>query len=212
MSVDAYLIMTNVAPEDWSARIDQTPRIIGRSPKADIRIPAQFERASRKHAEIWVTEQETIEIQDLGSTTGTKVNGIWIPTQKAIEVVLGDRLWLGEMELMVTAALSLDAKLVSQGHSSFEYDNKASTDFIPTSRPPRRNQLQQLTPAELEIVLWFCRGYVRNADLGRVLKRSENTVRTQLGSIYQKLGVHSRAELSSWLKRVGSSKSVDDPL
>lgn len=206
MNLDAYLIMTNVAPEDWSARINQIPRIIGRSPKADIRIPSRFERVSRKHAEIWVHEQETIQIRELGSTTGTKVNGIWLPTQQAIDLVLGDRLWLGGIELMVTAALFPDEKFVSKAELSFDYNNKASANFDPVNLPEDRDLLQQLTPAELDIALWIARGYVGDAELGRVLKRSANTVRTQMGRIFQKLDVHSRAELSSWLKKAGSVK------
>jgi len=60
-----------------------------------------------------------------------------------------------------------------------------------------------LTPAELDVLLWICRGYVSDKDLGRVLERSPHTVRTHVASIFKKLKVTSRAELVSWLKRAG---------
>lgn len=209
MSTDVYLIMTNVAPEDWSARIDQTPRVIGRSPAADIRIPAGYKGVSRRHAEIWLDEDESIRILELGSSAGTKVNGVWIEPKRPVRVVVGDRLWLGEIELVITPALSPVAQVVAEAHINFQYGDEESAQRRPATPHPDRVQLRDLTPAELEVVLWICRGYVRDAELGRMLKRSANTVRTQMGSIFQKLGVHSRAELVSWLKRASAVKTAD---
>ena len=34
MEAAAYLTMTNVAPEEWAARVDETVRVIGRSRRA----------------------------------------------------------------------------------------------------------------------------------------------------------------------------------
>lgn len=200
--------MTNVAPEDWSARVVCTPRIIGRSAEADIRVPAKFKRVSRKHAEIGGDETEAIRLRDLGSTGGTTINGVWIEPGRSVELVVGDRLWLGEIELVLSAAQSPAAQLVAEAQISFQYSDDESTLRPDALIAPNRTSLQQLSPAEFDIVLWIRRGYVRDTELGRMLNRRANTVRTQMGSIFRKLNMHSRAELASWLKRSGRHPSA----
>ena len=68
-----------------------------------------------------------------------------------------------------------------------------------------RDMLRQLTAAELEVVLWMYRGYTSDDELGRTLHRSPNTIRTQVGSIFGKLNLHSRTDIVSWLKRSSSN-------
>jgi DNA-binding CsgD family transcriptional regulator len=211
MSVEAYLMMTNVAPEDWCARVDQSPRMIGRSSEAGIRIPAKFKRVSRKHAEIWSNDPETFRLRDLGSTSGTTVNGVWIEPGQSVGLILGDRLWLGEVELVLSAALTPTSYLVADADIRFQYSDDECTLPSRGTFASNRSCLQQLTPAELDIVLWICRGYVRDVDLGRMLSRRANTIRTQIGSIFRKLNIHSRAELSSWLKRSGAKLTTLEP-
>lgn len=200
-------MMTNVAPEDWCARVGQSPRMIGRSSEAGIRIPAKFKRVSRKHAEIWSNDRETFRLRDLGSTSGTTVNGVWIEPGQSVGLILGDRLWLGEVELVLSAAQSPAAQLVSGAQIGFQYSDDESTLRPDALIAPNRTSLQQLSPAEFDIVLWIRRGYVRDTELGRMLNRRANTVRTQMGSIFRKLNMHSRAELASWLKRSGRHPS-----
>jgi DNA-binding CsgD family transcriptional regulator len=62
--------------------------------------------------------------------------------------------------------------------------------------------LNTLSPAELEVLRWFCRGLTA-PQISQTLFRSPHTVKTQLNSIYKKLGVHSRAELLSFFKHCG---------
>jgi DNA-binding CsgD family transcriptional regulator len=209
MTVQAYLVMTNVSPEDWSARIDTTPRIIGRSRGADIRIPGQFRRVSRRHAEIWSDEEGHVWVREAGSSAGTKINGVWIEPGRAVRLVPGDRLWLGEVELALAPGLSPVAQVVAEANIQFRYSDEESGSRLRNAPHPDRLRLRQLTPAELEVVLWVCRGYVSDKELGRMLDRSPNTVRTQMGSIFQKLGVRSRAELVSWLKRASVVRAND---
>ena len=55
----------------------------------------------------------------------------------------------------------------------------------------------------------MCRGYLNDEDLGKMLERSPNTVRTHVGSIFRKLEVCSRAELVSWLRRGSAAESAE---
>jgi hypothetical protein len=55
------------------------------------------------------------------------------------------------------------------------------------------------------VMAWMARGVVEVKDISRQLFRSVNTVRTQLSNIYEKIGVHSRAELLGVLIRNGNS-------
>lgn len=53
------------------------------------------------------------------------------------------------------------------------------------------------TPRETEILVLIIRG-LTNADIAQRLALSHNTVKSHIRSAYQRLGVTSRAEFSSW--------------
>ena len=57
-----------------------------------------------------------------------------------------------------------------------------------------------LTPKESEVLSYLFDGQT-NGDIAQTLLVSKNTVRTQVQSIYQKLDVHSRDDLRSFLER-----------
>lgn len=63
-----------------------------------------------------------------------------------------------------------------------------------------------LSRAEYDVMAWMARGVVEVEGISRQLFRSVNTVRTQLSKIYEKIGVHSRAELLGLLIRNGNSR------
>ena len=69
------------------------------------------------------------------------------------------------------------------------------------SEESRQEKLRNLSRAELEVVLWMCRGHTDLAEIGGKLHRSPHTVRTQLGSIFRKLEVRTRDQLLSLLRR-----------
>ena len=83
-------------------------------------------------------------------------------------------------------------------------DDDASTiHCLPAARlrSPARDALSTLSPAELEIVLWICRGYFEDQEIATKLHRSPHTIRTQIVSIFRKLEVNSRPELTAFIKR-----------
>jgi DNA-binding NarL/FixJ family response regulator len=61
---------------------------------------------------------------------------------------------------------------------------------------------EPLSPREREIVRQVALG-LRNAEVGRKLFISEDTVKTHLNNIFKKLGLRDRAELTRYAIRVG---------
>jgi len=58
---------------------------------------------------------------------------------------------------------------------------------------PRKPAAPQLTPVETDILFAIARG-LSNQEAGRIVQLDHRAVRTQLGHIYQKLGVRSHVE------------------
>lgn len=207
--VTAYLLMTNVSPATWLAPVWQRSQIIGRHPQCDIVIPSEYVQVSRRHAAIESTHNE-MWIQDLGSSRGSNLNGVPLVPDTKTFVVIGDRLSLGGLEVFF---VSPEASVITQagnddpnasqnartsqrfylGAVSIDADGVRQEPVVPDLR------LHCLTPAELEVLRWFCRGLAVK-EISQTLFRSPHTVKTQLNSIYKKLGVHSRAELLSFFK------------
>lgn len=203
-----YLVMTNVPPEEWSAAITEERRVIGRSAAATIRVSPRQRGVSRLHAAVWADDQGQMWMEDLGSTSGTQLNEVWLEAGQQVRLMPRDRLRLGPLQLQVKSKLRPLAQLVAEAQlNMLEFDASASRSIeIPPS--PERHLVSQLTPAELGIVLWMYRGVYSNEELAENLGRSANTVRTQLGHIFTKLQVKSRAELMSLFRRPGAATPV----
>ena len=195
----AYLLITNEAPEVWSASIGSQRKTIGRRPDCDIVIPGKFVCTSRRHAEIWA-DRTGIKICDLGSTGGTRVNGVSIERAKDAKLIPGDRISLGGLELGLVDEIPVAGKLLAEtGVRLEESVDSAKPDDL--SAEISRQMLAALSQAELAIVLWLCRGFYKDDEIASQLNRSPNTIRTQVNSIFRKLGVHSRNEIVSFVKR-----------
>jgi DNA-binding NarL/FixJ family response regulator len=69
---------------------------------------------------------------------------------------------------------------------------------------------EPLTPREREIVRYVALG-LRNAEVGRSLFISEDTVKTHLNNVFKKLGLRDRAELTRYAIRVGIVGVHDEP-
>lgn len=69
-------------------------------------------------------------------------------------------------------------------------------------RPPLRQQEENLTPREQEVLHLVAKGY-RSKEVAEVLSVSTQTVETHLRNLYSKLHVRSRAEaVAKFLKRI----------
>jgi DNA-binding CsgD family transcriptional regulator len=200
MQASGYLIMVNVPPLEWSAAIVRVEQTIGRGDEASIVIPDRFRAVSRRHATIWADAAEQVFIRDLGSRCGTDVNGIHLKAEEQYRLVMGDRIKLAGLELQITRSLPTLPELVAELkvpdiHDTWDED----VEYRPVAEA--RELLKVLSNAELEVMLWLCRGYTQLESVGRKLHRSPHTVRTQLNSIFRKLNVHSRDELVGKLRR-----------
>ncbi len=93
--VDAVLVVTG-EDEETVIRLQRHPQTIGWDQGCDIRIGSQEGRMAPVHARIWFEKGE-YRIRDLGSASGTKINGRAVP-----EAVLedGDTIDIGDTQLL----------------------------------------------------------------------------------------------------------------
>lgn len=173
-------------------------------------VPAAYHSVSRQHAKVWLTGSGA-SIQDVGSSEGTFVNGVRLKPFCDYDLRAGDRITLGALEFDVLHYLELETSVLSD----LEQKDGGPSSTIKAGRYYKAEEFdpdclfQSLTHAEREVVLWIARGVTHPTDVAPLLGRSSNTVRTQLNSVYQKLGVHSRDELLGWLKRAKLSLDED---
>jgi DNA-binding CsgD family transcriptional regulator len=198
----ASLILTNLPTGGWCHLIEQRRKVIGRADDVDIAVPTRFRSVSRKHAEVW-RDHRGCWIRDLGSRVGTRVNWVWIDRLSQAKIVAGDLINLGDrIEIQVVAG---EPESDPSQDAIDEILGGSPNDDPTVGLSPRasRRQLirEHISPAETELLLWVSRGYLDNDELGRLLHRSPHTVRTQLGSILRKLGLHSRGDIIGWLRR-----------
>ena len=66
----------------------------------------------------------------------------------------------------------------------------------------------QLTPRELEILTLTSQG-LSNAEMGKVLWVTEQTIKFHLSNIYRKIGVANRTGASRWAQQQGLLEDVD---
>lgn len=200
----AWLVMTNFSPENWCAEVTTSERVIGRAEDADIRVPPHFADVSRHHAAILADDEGAVWIRDLKSRRGVAVNGLPLVGNRPTRLSFGDRLQLGSLELQLCDEVpSLSKIRAVLGLRCQEHDGGVETvDESRLQLYTAAQQLTRLSAAEIEILLWMCRGYSTNEELGAVLGRSPNTVRTQLGRVFQKLELNTRSDLLAWLQRI----------
>ena len=201
MQASGYLFMVNVPPLEWSWAIVRMEQIIGRGEEASIVIPDRFRAVSRRHAALWADSTGQVFIRDLGSRCGTDVNGIHLKPDEQYRLEMGDRINLAGVELQITASLPPLPELVAELNVPNLHDTWDATNEDRRPSVDARQLLSLLSNAELEVMLWLCRGYTQLESVGRKLHRSPHTVRTQLNSIFRKLKVHSRDELIGKLRR-----------
>jgi DNA-binding CsgD family transcriptional regulator len=208
-SAVAYLLMTNVPPHVWQASIFDRPQVIGRLPDCDIVIPGDYVHVSRQHAVVGV-DHDGLWIQDLGSSGGTQLNGVPLIPKVQTRAMIGDRMLLGGLELYF---VSPEASVLDELGTplSEKLETRQTVRFTAQSVKSMGGvQLSSLSPAELEVVRWVCRGLTTVDEIGRKLFRSPHTVRTQLGSVFKKLEVHSREELLALLRRCETAWTQPD--
>ncbi|MGQ0636688.1 MAG: SpoIIE family protein phosphatase [Planctomycetaceae bacterium] len=89
------LTLADISGDTWSEEIGETPKVLGRSDAADIRL--DHSSVSRQHCRFWKQEGAYF-VEDCGSTNGTYVNGLCIEREK---IAAGDTVTVGRFELVV---------------------------------------------------------------------------------------------------------------
>lgn len=94
--------LQSVDPEDAGLLFRMLPgtlKTLGRAPRADFVVDAAL--VSRVHCRLTLKAGEPLQLEDLGSTNGTFVNG-----QKVSKTILndGDKLKIGRVEFLVCAS------------------------------------------------------------------------------------------------------------
>ncbi|HUQ72378.1 MAG TPA: FHA domain-containing protein [Planctomycetaceae bacterium] len=197
-----YLVITNTPSKDWVAVLSDTPQTLGRSRQSEIQVPDRWHSVSRIHAKVWHA-REWGWICDGGSKYGTYVNGVRLSPGRETRIDHGDRILLGTLELTLIDELHLRKNVLPDEAS----DEISTDDTFKLENgsillaDQRLHSLTTLSNAERDIVLWVSRGLTRPEEIGQKMHRSPHTVRTQMNSIFQKLGVHSRDELIGYLLR-----------
>jgi hypothetical protein len=105
--VEAMWTLQSVDPEDAGLTFRMLPgtlKTLGRAPRADFVVDAAL--VSRVHCRFTLNDAGQLELEDLGSTNGTFVNG-----RKVTKLLLsdGDKLTIGRMEFVVNSAGSQQA-------------------------------------------------------------------------------------------------------
>ena len=88
----AYLLIKQAGEEMLQIGLDREKMTIGRDASCDIKIPEQFERVSRTHAQIKRTITGVV-VEDCESTNGTYLNGERLIKAKSLEA--GQQITLG---------------------------------------------------------------------------------------------------------------------
>lgn len=92
----AYLVVLTGPARGMTLVVDALPLEIGRSPEADLVLPD--DTVSRRHA-VLRGDRGAIEVEDLGSSNGTSINGN--PMVGALTLLDGDLVTLGSATLLV---------------------------------------------------------------------------------------------------------------
>lgn len=158
--------------------LDRDTLVIGRSRDADLTI--DVEGVSRKHARITRSGPHTIHLVDLGAKNGTFLNG------ERVDVATlhhGDRVQIGPVVLTL--------QLVEQ--VTAEPARTQSPVVVADAR---------LSPREQEVARLVAQG-MTNVEIAEQMGVTRRTVATHLERIYERLGIHSRAELAHFVARGG---------
>jgi DNA-binding CsgD family transcriptional regulator len=214
-AIAGYLVLKNIPDREWSYPIDERRQSVGRSPECNIRIPDHFDSVSRRHAEVW-SDRKGMWLHDCGSRGGTNINGVWVDHVPQARLIVGDIVGLGRALLEVVpevAELACPAASIRVASPTWHGGEQDTAMFHQVVIA--RVRAQMLSPAEIDVLLWLGRGIQGDIEVGELLHRSPNTIRTQVASIYKKLGLHSRAELLAWVRRAnrtpGSNATASRP-
>lgn len=173
-----WLVGTGETAGNLPFRLEGGEYVLGRTKQCQILILDVT--VSRRHARL-VSEAGILTVEDLDSSNGTRVNEC--PVTEC-ELRPGDYVRFGGVSCAISAS-----PLVFRG---------ADDEEEGTYRVPRDTgstvRVDGLTGAQKEVLDYVLQGRTE-AEIATALGNSPHTIHTHLKAIFQRLGVHSRAEL-----------------
>ena len=172
--------------------------------------------SSKRAIAILTERQPTLLVSELESADGT-VDGIdllrearsRLPSLKIVVLSAhGDPQWIEASFDAGAAAYVLKTAHPDDVASAIRQAFTHSVYFpgsVPSAGQEKRNEpddLQGLTPRELEILRLVSKGY-SNQELAKMLWVTEQTVKFHLSNIYRKLNVSNRTEAGRWAQLHG---------
>lgn len=190
MTVAAYLLLMGSPAESRVYPLSDQRTLVGRDPECHLRLV--YPTVSRTHCEIWAEDGKSF-VQDLKSANGTYVNAVRVRRRR---LDYGDLVQVGPLIMQVTRAHPAHEKVFSVGDED--------VDTRQPLQPAVVNALTGLSPQEVDVVRSLVDGNTEK-EVAAALKISRHSVHSQVKSLYQRLGISSRAELSAWYWRGGKS-------
>ena len=132
---------------------------------------------------------------------------------KALDMALDTQCYAPLAELWTNLGTVLTAPLRSRGETIFNTVQQLHFKLVPnwhrlfTLCNDHQDPTRGITTQEAEIANYVALGKT-NAEIAQLLHYSENTVRSYLGTIYQKVDVHSRNELKKYFLRGNRGKAA----
>ncbi len=101
MLLPAYVVEMEWRGQRTRQALPPGDNVVGRTPEAEVVLPAEDDAVSRRHARL-LHRGDRLILEDLGSTNGTRVNGQRITGP--VEVGPGDEIVIGRTQLRVVSA------------------------------------------------------------------------------------------------------------
>ncbi len=124
--------------------------------------------------------------------------------------MIGDRIVVADVEIRMSSAAPADSIGITDTVIELilaEDKDGTVSGSAADGRREARNQFAGITPAELQVLLWLRRGYVTDEEIAQKLHRSAHSIRTQVGSLLQKLGVNSRSAILGLINRMTTGEA-----
>ncbi len=144
--MQAVLVMFRSDGERRSFSITRDMTVIGRREDCDLRIP--LGEVSRKHCRL-VREEDTIRVEDLGSSNGTYHNGHRV--EKEANLSAGDSIQVGPVVFVLQldgVPADEDVHPVTSDAAAMGYDPSHAVDHAPPAPPGQEHSTEDLEPLD----------------------------------------------------------------
>ena len=177
---------SDVAVVGETDRVDQLPALLAQTPCDQLILDLQMERST---------------LEDIASLVARVPVVVLTASEVALDAVAAIRLGARAVVFKRFAVETLMDAIRTVAGGNVWMPASLQTQMVARLRSPGETEL---SPREEEVVRYVSLG-LRNAEIGKKLAISEQTVKTHLNNIFRKLGIRDRVELALYSTRVNSS-------